>query len=313
MRRALVLGATGQDGSHLSELLLEKGYEVWGLVRPSTVRRNVHPRVKVLYGDLKDTSSIHSCLSVSKPEEIYNLAAQSHVGHSFQMPECTVDIVGLGVVRLLEICRNHCPDVRIYQASSSEMFGNQPAPQNEDTPFAPESPYAIAKVLAHQTVGLYRRAYGMFAVAGIAMNHEGERRPETFVTRKITRAAARIKLGLQAELRLGNIEARRDWAYAPEICRGMWMMLQQDQPRDYVLATGVTHSVREFIQEAFSYLDLDWQKYVQHDKSFERPRDVHDLCGDASLARRELGWETKVTFQELVRKMVDHDLKVESG
>lgn len=314
-KRALITGVSGQDGFHLSQLLLEKGYDVWGMVRPSTTRASeIHPRVNQVLGDLKDSDSIQSVIAAVRPDEIYNLGAQSHVGHSFSMPACTADVTGLGFLRILESVRTlRLQETRIYQASSSEMFGNQPAPQSEKTPLAPESPYAAAKVFAHHSALLYRRSYGMFVVSGIAFNHEGERRSDAFVTRKITRAAARIKLGLQDELKLGNIEARRDWGYAPDYVRAFWLMLQADQPCDYVIATGETHSVREFIEAAFGALELDWQKYVKYDRSLTRPNEVHDLCGNASLIQRDLGWEPKVPFQELVRRMVEHDLAQESS
>jgi GDPmannose 4,6-dehydratase len=321
-KRALITGITGQDGSHLAELLLSKGYEVYGIIRRSSsfntgridhIYQDPHQqpsRLRLLYGDLNDASSLNKILRDCRPDEIYNLGAQSHVRVSFDIPEYTAEIGALGTLRLLEAIRETgLHNTRFYQASSSELFGKaQEIPQRETTPFHPRSPYAVAKLYAYWITVNYRESYGLFACNGILFNHEGPRRGETFVTRKITRAAASIKLGLQDKLYLGNLEARRDWGYAPEYCRAMWLMLQQEEPDDYVIATGETHSVREFLEEAFGYLDLDWHPYVEIDPRYFRPAEVDILVGDASKARRKLGWEPKVTFKELVRIMVDADL-----
>jgi GDPmannose 4,6-dehydratase len=321
-KRALITGITGQDGSHLAELLLSKGYEVYGIIRRSSsfntgridhIYQDPHQqpsRLRLLYGDLNDASSLNKILRDCRPDEIYNLGAQSHVRVSFDIPEYTAEIGALGTLRLLEAIRETgLHNTRFYQASSSELFGKaQEIPQRETTPFHPRSPYAVAKLYAYWITVNYRESYGLFACNGILFNHEGPRRGETFVTRKITRAAASIKLGLQDKLYLGNLEARRDWGYAPEYCRAMWLMLQQEEPDDYVIATGETHSVREFLEEAFGYLDLDWHHYVEIDPRYFRPAEVDILVGDASKARRKLGWEPKVTFKELVRIMVDADL-----
>ncbi len=321
-KRALITGITGQDGSHLAELLLSKGYEVYGIIRRCSsfntgridhIYQDPHQqpsRLRLLYGDLNDASSLNKILRDVQPDEIYNLGAQSHVRVSFDIPEYTAEIGALGALRLLEAIRETgLHKTRFYQASSSELFGKvQEIPQRETTPFHPRSPYAVAKLYAYWITVNYRESYGLFACNGILFNHEGPRRGETFVTRKITRAAAAIKLGLQDKLYLGNLEARRDWGYAPEYCRAMWLMLQQDEPDDYVIATGETHSVREFLDEAFGYLDLDWHPYVEIDPRYFRPAEVDLLVGDASKARRKLGWEPKVTFKELVRIMVEADL-----
>ncbi len=321
-KRALITGITGQDGSHLAELLLSKGYEVYGIIRRSSsfntgridhIYQDPHQqpsRLRLLYGDLNDASSLNKILRDCRPDEIYNLGAQSHVRVSFDIPEYTAEIGALGTLRLLEAIRETgLHKTRFYQASSSELFGKaQEIPQRETTPFHPRSPYAVAKLYAYWITVNYRESYGLFACNGILFNHEGPRRGETFVTRKITRAAASIKLGLQDKLYLGNLEAKRDWGYAPEYCRAMWLMLQQEEPDDYVIATGETHSVREFLEEAFGYLDLDWHPYVEIDPRYFRPAEVDILVGDASKARRKLGWEPKVTFKELVRIMVDADL-----
>lgn len=321
IKRALITGITGQDGSYLAELLLSKGYEVHGLIRRAstfnTSRINHlyvdphEPRARFFlhYGDLSDSGQLSHLIYNIKPNEIYHLAAQSHVRVSFDMPEYTGDISGLGVTRLLEAIRRSGIKTKFYQASSSELFGDSPPPQNETSPMQPRSPYAAAKLYAYWMVLNYREAYGLFAVNGILFNHESPRRGETFVTRKITRAVARIKLGLQKKLYLGNLEAKRDWGYAPDFVEAMWLMLQQDQPEDFVIATGESHSVREFLEEAFSYLDLDWQDYVEIDPRYFRPTEVEYLLGDASKARQLLGWEPKVTFKELVRIMVDADLQ----
>lgn len=320
MPTALITGVTGQDGSYLAELLLSKGYRVFGLVRrsssPNLVRlQNVisHSSLHLLHGDLCDASSLAAALDRAQPDEVYNLAAMSHVGLSFETPIYTGDSTALGAVRLFEaiagLSVTRMSGVRLYQASSSEMFGNSSAPQSEMTPFDPRSPYAIAKVHAYHSARLYREAYGMHASNGILMNHESPRRGDQFVTRKVTKAAARIKLGLQDRLVLGNLEARRDWGYAPDYVEAMWLMLQQDAADDYVIATGETHTVREFVAAAFAELDLDYRDYVDLDPKLNRPAEVSHLCGDASKAKRVLGWEPKIKFADLVRLMVQHDLR----
>ncbi|MER3467457.1 MAG: GDP-mannose 4,6-dehydratase [Thermoflexus sp.] len=314
-KRALITGITGQDGSYLAEFLLEKGYEVIGMVRrTSTVNferiRHIQDRITLVQGDLLDQSSLIDILREYRPQEVYNLAAQSFVPTSFKQPVLTGEFTALGVTRLLEAIRLVDPTtIRFYQASSSEMFGKvREVPQNENTPFHPRSPYGVAKVYAHWITVNYRESYGMFAVSGICFNLESPRRGLEFVTRKITYTAARIKLGLAHELRLGNLEARRDWGYAPDYVRAMWLMLQQDEPEDYVIATGETHSVREFVELAFDYLGLDWRKYVVVDPALYRPADVDLLVGDATKARTKLGWAPSVTFEQLVKIMVDADL-----
>jgi GDPmannose 4,6-dehydratase len=314
MPRALVTGVTGQDGSYLADFLLERGYEVFGMVRrTSTINfdriRHLQDRIKIVRGDLLDEVSLISILRENDPDEIYNLAAQSFVPTSFEQPVLTGEFTGLGVTRVLDAIRivNHA--VRFYQASSSEMFGKvRETPQRETTPFYPRSPYGAAKVYAHWMTVNYRESYGLFACSGILFNHESPRRGIEFVTHKITRAAVRIKLGLANELRLGNLDAQRDWGYAPDYVRAMWLMLQQDQPDDYVIATGETHSVREFCQEAFGHLGLDWEKYVIIDPKLYRPAEVDLLVGDYGKAKRVLGWEPSVDFRELVRIMVDADM-----
>ncbi len=319
MKRAFVTGITGQDGSYLAELLLDKGYEVHGLIRRAstfnTVRikhlfRDLHDpeaRLFLHYGDLTDGSRLVTLLQQIQPDEIYHLGAQSHVRVSFDQPEHTGDTTGLGTTRLLEALRITELPARFYQASSSEMFGATPPPQGEDTLFHPRSPYAAAKVYSYWMTRNYRDAYGLFAVNGILFNHESPRRGETFVTRKITRAVARIAAGLQDELFLGNLDARRDWGYAPEYAEGMWRMLQADEPADYVLATGTSYSVRDFVELSFAHAGLDWEKHVRLDPRYLRPTEVDDLIGDASRARDQLGWEAKVHTPELVRIMVDAD------
>jgi len=322
-RRALITGVTGQDGSYLCELLLSKDYEVWGVVRRSSsfntaridhVYQDPHEaevRLKLVHGDLNDATSLNTILRRVQPHEIYNLGAQSHVRVSFDIPEYTAEVDALGTVRLLEAIREAGIKTRFYQAGSSEMFGQtSEVPQRETTPFAPRSPYACAKVYAHHITRNYREAYGLFACNGILFNHEGPRRGETFVTRKITRAATRIKLGLQDELFMGNLDAKRDWGFAGDYADAMWRMLQQGQPDDYVVATGEMHSVREFLSEAFGLLDLDWKRYVKSDPRYLRPTEVDELCGDASKARRVLGWAPTVTFKDLVRMMVDSDMRL---
>jgi GDPmannose 4,6-dehydratase len=315
-KRALITGITGQDGSYLAEFLLEKGYEVIGMVRrTSTINferiRHIQDRITLVQGDLLDQSSLIDILREHRPHEVYNLAAQSFVPTSFKQPVLTGEFTALGVTRLLEAIRLVDPTIRFYQASSSEMFGKvREVPQNENTPFHPRSPYGVAKVYAHWITVNYRESYGMFAVSGICFNHESPRRGLEFVTRKITYTAAKIKLGLAHELRLGNLEARRDWGYAPDYVRAMWLMLQQDEPEDYVIATGETHSVREFVELAFDYLRLDWKKYVVVDPALYRPADVDLLVGDATKARTKLGWAPSVTFEQLVKIMVDADLEL---
>jgi GDPmannose 4,6-dehydratase len=317
VKRALITGITGQDGSHLADLLLSEGYEVHGIVRRSssfnTARiDHIFDRLILHHGDLLDGGSLRRIVAESRPDEVYHLGAQSHVRVSFDEPEYTADVVAGGTLRLLEAVRLWAnvtsAEPRIYHASSSEMFGGSPSPQNENTPFHPRSPYAIAKVAAHNYAQLYRDAYKLYVSCGILFNHEGPRRGETFVTRKITRAAARIKLGLQKELRLGNLDARRDWGLASEYVEAMWRMLQLRHPDDFVIATGSSNTVRTFLHLAFEHLGLDWVKYVTIDSRYVRPAEVDDLCGDASKARSVIGWEPRTTLDRLVCEMVDHDL-----
>jgi GDPmannose 4,6-dehydratase len=322
MKKALITGITGQDGSYLTELLLQKGYRVWGIVRRSSsfntdridhLYKDPHnqPDLRLIYGDLTDGSNLHSILTDVNPDEVYNLGAQSHVRVSFDTPIYTVDTDAIGTLRLLEAIRSSKKPVRFFQASSSEMYGKVvETPQTERTPFYPRSPYGCAKVYSFWQTVNYREAYGLFACNGILFNHESPRRGETFVTRKITRAATRIKLGLQDKLYLGNLDAKRDWGFAGDYVESMWLMLQQDKPDDYVIATGETHSVREFLDEVFGHLDLDWQKYVEIDPRYYRPAEVDFLLGDASKARRALKWKPKVTFKELTRMMTDADMKL---
>ncbi len=316
MKTALITGVTGQDGSYLADFLLEKGYRVVGMVRrTSTINfdriKHIQDRIEIVQGDLLDQVSLIRILQEYRPDEVYNLAAQSFVPTSFSQPVLTGEFTALGVTRLLDAIRIVDPSIRFYQASSSEMFGKvREVPQNESTPFYPRSPYGVAKVYGHWITVNYRESYDIFACSGILFNHESPRRGLEFVTHKITNGVARIKLGLDHELRLGNLEARRDWGYAPDYVRAMWLMLQQDTPDDYVIATGETHSVREFVEEAFGYVDLDWREYVVEDPRFYRPAEVDLLVGDASKARRVLGWEPSVSFQELVRLMVDADLEI---
>jgi len=318
-RRALITGITGQDGSYLAELLLEQGYEVFGLVRRSSSAnlariQHILPRLHLVQGDLLDQSSLMRALSESRPQELYNLAAQSFVPTSFDEPVHTAEITGIGVTRLLEALRHVAPEARFYQASTSEMFGHAAeTPQRETTPFHPRSPYGVAKVYAHWITVNFRESYGLFATSGILFNHESPRRGTEFVTRKITRAAARIALGLERELVLGNLEARRDWGFAGDYVRAMWAMLQQDQPDDYVIATGVMHSVREVCELAFEEAGLHWQEHVRVDAAFQRPAEVHLLCGDASKARAKLGWQPRMDFETLIRTMVQADLANERG
>src|SRR5262245_11702313 len=312
---ALVTGVGGQDGSYLTEFLLANGYEVHGMTPIGAASLPLDPRVHMHYGDLGEGSNLPEILERVSPTEVYNLGAQSHVQLSFEMPVYTGLVTGIGPLRLLEAIR-HFQDrsgrrVKFYQASSSEMFGKaEQSPQNEQTPFHPRSPYACAKIYAYWQTINYREAYGMFACNGILFSHESPRRGEAFVTRKITRCATRIKLGLAHELRLGNLDARRDWGFAGDFVEAMWLMLQQNQPDDYVVATGETHSVRDFLDEVFGHLDLDWKQYVKVDPQFYRPAEVDVLQGDASKARRILKWHPRVTFRELARMMTDADLKV---
>jgi GDPmannose 4,6-dehydratase len=321
MKKALITGITGQDGSYLADLLLSKGYEVHGIIRRASTFNtsridhlytdpHVHGvRLFLHYGDLADSLNITRLIDKTGPDEIYHLAAQSHVRVSFDIPEYTGDVTALGTIRILEALRETRVPARFYQASSSEMFGKvQEVPQTERTPFWPRSPYAVAKVYAYWATVNYRESYGMFACNGILFNHESPRRGETFVTRKITRAVAAIKKGRQDALYLGNMDAKRDWGYAPEYVEGMWRMLQQDQPGDYVLATNETHTVREFVEEAFAHVGLDWQEYVKYDARYERPSEVDLLIGDPALAKERLGWEPTTRFKDLVRIMVEADL-----
>jgi GDPmannose 4,6-dehydratase len=319
VKRALITGITGQDGSYLAEQLLGKGYEVHGIVRRSSSfnRERIDPiseradegRLRLHYGDLTDSSRLVRLVYEIQPHEVYNLGAQSHVRVSFDIPEHTNDITGMGAVRLLEAIRDAGVDPRFYQASSSEMFGSTPPPQSETTPFHPRSPYAVAKVAAFWITVNYRESYGMHASNGILFNHESERRGETFVTRKITRALAAIHLGLQDKLFLGNLDPKRDWGYAPDYTEAMWLMLQQEKPEDFVIATGEMHSVRDFLDVAGKHLDLDWEKHVEIEPRYFRPAEVDALCGDASKAKEKLGWEPATSFEELVRIMVDADVK----
>ncbi len=312
-RRAFITGVTGQDGSYLAEILLAKGYEVYGMVRrSSTFNRSridhLFGEIELVYGDLGDGSSLNQLMRTIRPDEVYNLGAQSHVRVSFDIPEYTADVVAVGTLRLLDAIREGDLTCRFYQASSSEQFGQvEDIPQNELTPFHPRSPYAVGKVFAHWITRNYREAYGMYAVNGILFNHESPRRAESFVTRKITLGIGAILRGEANELRLGNLEAKRDWGFARDYMEGAWSMLQQDAPDDYVLATGETHSVQEFLDEAFTYVDLDWRDYVKIDPRYFRPAEVDLLVGDFSKAKEKLGWEPTVRFRELVRMMVDAD------
>ncbi len=322
-KRALITGITGQDGSYLTELLLGQGYEVYGIIRRSSsfntdridhLYQDPHEsetRLRLLFGDLNDSSSLNTILRRVQPDEIYNLGAQSHVRVSFDVPEYTAEVTGVGVVRILEAIRETGIRPRFYQASSSEIFGKVlEVPQNEKTPFYPRSPYGCAKAYGYYITQNYRESYDLFACNGILFNHESPRRGETFVSRKITRAATRIKLGLQEKLYLGNLDARRDWGHAMDYVRAMWLMIQADEPGDYVIATGECHSVRDFLDHAFGYLDLDWSDYVEIDPRYYRPAEVDLLIGDFSKARRVLGWEPTITFAEMVRMMIDNDLEL---
>jgi GDPmannose 4,6-dehydratase len=313
-RRALITGVTGQDGSYLAELLLGEGYEVYGLVRRSSSARldriaHVQDRLKLVHGDLLDQSSLMRALAEARPHEVYNLAAQSFVPRSFDEPVLTAEITGLGVTRLLEAVRHVCPEARFYQASTSEMFGDaDESPQKETTPFRPRSPYGVAKVYAHWMTVNAREAYGLHASSGILFNHESPRRGVEFVTRKITRAAARIRLGLESSLSLGNLDARRDWGFAGDYVRAMWRMLQEERADDYVIATGETHSVREVCAAAFGALGLAWEDHLAVDEGLLRPADVQQLVGDSSKARARLDWRPKMRFEELIRTMAEADL-----
>jgi GDPmannose 4,6-dehydratase len=320
MKKSLITGITGQDGSYLAEFLLSKGYEVHGLIRRAStfntnridhIYKDPHltgVRLHLHYGDLSDSGQLTNLIYNIKPEEIYHLGAQSHVRVSFDIPEYTGDITALGTTRILEAIRSSGVKTRFYQASSSEMYGDAPAPQKEATPFRPRSPYAAAKVYAYWMVNNYREGYNLFACNGILFNHESPRRGETFVTRKITRGLARIIAGKDKELYLGNLEAKRDWGYAPDYIEAMWLMLQQERPQDYVIGTGETHSVKEFLEEVFAYVELDWKEYVKIDPKYFRPTEVNLLRADSSKAREELDWSPRVTFKELVKIMVDSDL-----
>ena len=322
MKKALVTGITGQDGSYLTELLLKKNYEVYGIIRRSSsfntgridhLYKDPHdqPKLKLVYGDLTDGGNLQAVLNDIAPDEVYNLGAQSHVRVSFDLPIFTVNVDALGTLRLLEAVRSMNKPAKFYQASSSEMYGKViETPQNEKTPFYPRSPYGCAKVYGFWQTVNYREAYNLFACNGILFNHESPRRGETFVTRKITQAATRIKLGLQDKLYLGNLEAKRDWGFAGDYVEAMWLMLQQEKPDDYVVATGQTHSVKEFLAEVFGYLKLDWQKYVEIDPRYFRPTEVDLLLGDAAKAKKVLNWEPKISFKSLAKMMTDADMKI---
>jgi GDPmannose 4,6-dehydratase len=313
-KTALITGITGQDGSYLAEFLLSKGYHVCGIVRRSSTENfqrieHLRGRVELHQADLLDQTSLASVLDHTSPTEVYNLAAQSFVPTSWHQPVLTAEFTAVGVTRLLDAVRLVCPKARFYQASSSEMFGKvREVPQRETTPFYPRSPYGVAKVYGHYITVNYRESYNLFACSGILFNHESPRRGLEFVTRKVTDGVARIKLGLARDLRLGNLDAKRDWGYAGDYVRAMWLMLQQEQPDDYVVAMGETHTVRELVEEAFAYVGLDWRKHVVQDQAFIRPAEVDLLIGDASKARQKLGWEPQVSFRELVRMMVESDL-----
>ena len=312
--RALITGITGQDGSYLAEFLLEKGYEVYGVVRRSSLEKydrvaHIADRLRFVEGDLTDQSSLDQALQQLKPDEVYNLAAQSFVPVSWNQPVLTADVTGLGVVRVMEAIRKHSPQSKFLQASSSEMFGKvREKPQTEHTPFHPRSPYGVAKVFGHNITVNYRESYGIFACSSICFNHESPRRGSEFVTRKVTQTAAKIKLGLADKLKMGNLDAQRDWGFAGDYIRAMWLMLQQPQADDYVIATGQTHSVIELLDVAFGYVGLDWHKYVEIDPKLVRPAEVDYLCGDASKAHRVLGWRPQVPFKELIEMMVESDL-----
>ena len=314
--RALITGITGQDGSYMAELLLEKGYEVYGLVRRSSVEKfdrigHLVDRVRLVEGDLTDQSSLDNLIREIQPDELYNFAAQSFVPTSWNQPVLTADVTGLGVLRVLEALHKHAPKAKFLQASSSEMFGKvQETPQNERTRFYPRSPYGAAKVFGHQITVNYRESYGMFACAAISFNHESPRRGLEFVTRKVTFQVARIKCGLANKLRMGNLEAKRDWGFAGDYVRAMWLMLQQPEPEDFVIATGVSHGVKDVVETAFSAVDLDWREHIEIDTKFLRPAEVDHLLGDATKAHQKLGWQPQVSFHELIRMMVKADLQL---
>ncbi len=314
-KTALITGITGQDGSYLAEFLLEKGYKVYGMVRRSSVEKferiqHIIDKVTLVQGDLLDQYSLVSVLKEAKPQEVYNLAAQSFVPTSWAQPVLTSEFTAIGVTRLLESIRAVDPTIRLYQASSSEMYGKvRETPQSEETPFYPRSPYGVAKVYGHYITVNYRESYNLFAVSGILFNHESPRRGLEFVTRKVTDGVARIKLGLSKELRLGNLDAKRDWGFAGDYVRAMWLMLQQDTPDDYVIATGTTHSVQYLVDVAFKHVGLDWQKFVKVDKAFLRPAEVDLLVGDATKAKEKLGWVPSVTFEQMIQMMVDADIE----
>ena len=322
MKKALITGVTGQDGSYLVEFLLSKGYEVHGIIRRSSsfntqrlddIYRDPHEsgvRFLMHHGDLSDAGSLINMIRNLEPDEIYHLGAQSHVKVSFEIPEFTADATAMGTIRILEAIRASGVQTRFYQAASSEMFGSAPPPQSESTPFHPRSPYGVSKAFAYWATVNYREAYGMFAVNGILFNHESVRRGETFVTRKITRAVARIKAGMQDKLYLGTLDARRDWGYAPEYVEAMWLMLQEEEPDDFVIATGQSHTVREFVEQAFDRAGLDPGRHVVLDPRYLRPAEVDFLCGDPSKAREELGWEAQTSFEDLVALMVDGDIRL---
>ena len=326
MKKALITGITGQDGSYLADLLISKGYEVHGIIRRASTFNTARidhlyqdphvngVRLFLHYGDLADSVNLTKMLYDLQPDEVYNLGAQSHVRVSFDIPEYTADVTGVGTIRILEAIRESGVKPRFYQASSSEMFGKvQEIPQKETTPFWPRSPYGCAKMFGHWATVNYRESYNLFACSGILFNHESPRRGETFVTRKIARAVAAIKLGLQKDLYLGNMDAKRDWGYAPEYVEGMWRMLQADQPDDFVLATNETHTVKEFVEVAFGHVGLDWKEFVKYDARYERPAEVDLLIGDPAKAKKQLGWEPKVRFKELVQIMVDADVEMLEG
>ena len=326
MKKALITGITGQDGSYLADLLIAKGYEVHGIIRRASTFNTARidhlyqdphvngVRLFLHYGDLADSVNLTKMLYELQPDEVYNLGAQSHVRVSFDIPEYTADVTGVGTIRILEAIRESGVKPRFYQASSSEMFGKvQEIPQKETTPFWPRSPYGCAKMFGHWATVNYRESYNLFACSGILFNHESPRRGETFVTRKISRAVAAIKLGLQKDIYLGNMDAKRDWGYAPEYVEGMWRMLQADQPDDFVLATNETHTVKEFVEVAFGHVGLDWKEFVKYDARYERPAEVDLLIGDPAKAKKQLGWEPKVRFKELVQIMVDADVEMLEG
>ena len=320
MKIAFITGVNGMDGSHLADLLLTKGYKVYGMERRSSVpnrenSKHLEDKITFLNGDLTDQNSLLRCLKECNPDEVYNLAAQSFVGESWNTPEHTSEVTGLGVLRILEAIREYNPKIKFYQASSSEMFGRMVEnPAKESTPFYPRSPYGVSKLYGHWITKNYRESYGMFACSGILFNHESERRGIEFVTRKISDGVARIKLGLADHISLGNLEAKRDWGYAPDYTEAMWMMLQQDEPKDYVIATGKTHSIKDFLTEAFNHIGIsDWSKYIKQDPRFMRPAEVDVLRGDYTSAKLDMGWEPKTSFKELVKKMVNNDLKILSN